>query len=42
MIVTAVGSLYQAGYLKNDLKNKGYVVLGPRTGGLKGSKRKRI
>lgn len=30
MIVTAVGSLYQAGYLKQDLKGKGYVVLGPR------------
>jgi hypothetical protein len=30
MIVTAVGSLYQAGYLKQDLKDKGYVVLGPR------------
>lgn len=30
MIVTAVGSLYQAGYLKQDLKDKGYVVLGQR------------
>ena len=30
MITTAVGSLYQAGYVKRDLKNKGYVVLGPR------------
>ena len=30
MIVTAVGTLYQAGYLKKDLKDKGYVVLGPR------------
>lgn len=28
MIVTAVGSLYQAGYLKADLKNRGYIVLG--------------
>ncbi len=31
MIVTAVGALYQAGYLKADLK-KGYVVLGRRAG----------
>ena len=30
MIVTAVGTLYQAGYLKQDLKDKGYVVLGTR------------
>ncbi len=30
MIVTAVGALYQAGYLKADLKRKGYVVLGRR------------
>lgn len=30
MIVTAVGTLYQAGYLKQSLKDKGYVVLGPR------------
>ncbi len=32
MIVTAVGALYQAGYLKADLKRKGYVVLGRRAG----------
>lgn len=38
MIVTAVGTLYQAGYLKQDLKDKGYVVLGPR--GQRGLRRK--
>ena len=41
MIVTAVGTLYQAGYLKQDLKDKGYVVLGPRAQTRKGSKRLR-
>jgi len=34
MIVTAVGALYQAGYLRQDLKDKGYVVLGPRGRGV--------
>ncbi len=34
MIVTAVGALYQAGYLRADLKKKGHVVLGRRAAGL--------
>jgi hypothetical protein len=35
MIVTAVNALYQAGYLGQDLKDKGYVVLGPSTSTLR-------
>ena len=42
MIVTAVGSLYQAGYLKQDLKDKGFVMLGPKASTRKPKSLKRL